>query len=130
MAPPLVLDANAFSARGFREWLRGYHGDKILPAVAYAELGIHVRRKLGKEAFDATLHRAGVEVEWLRAELADVAIGLGLRHGGWDARARDYLIGAHAASAPRVMVTDNAGDFRFLGDRVRTPAALMASPPK
>lgn len=58
------------------------------------------------------------------------AIDLVLAGGGWNQRARDYLIGAHALPPPRLLVTSNVKDFAFLADRVRTPAQLMASPPR
>lgn len=129
MPPPLVLDANSFSASGFRHWLGSYRGVKLLPAVAYAELGVHLGR-VDPDALDAGLARAGVEVEWLTADIARIAVELGLAGGEWERNARDYLIGAHAASPPRLLVTTNVKDFGFLGDRVRSPIAVMSSTPR
>lgn len=37
MAAPLVIDTSAWAKPGFREWLATYYGDKIMPAIAYAE---------------------------------------------------------------------------------------------
>lgn len=130
MAAPLVLDTNAFRTKGFLHWLRTYHGPKLLPAVAYAELGLFIRHRGTQEAYDGMLAEHGIDVEWLDRERARTSIELALVHGDWDRNSRDYLIGAHAASPPRLLVTNNLKDFTFLGDRVRTPAQLMAAPPR
>lgn len=127
MALPLVLDANVLGDGTFRHWLRGYRGDKILPAVAYAEFGVYVCRKRPRSMYDATLAKAGIEVEWLTQAHAGVAIETGLTARDWDRNSRDHLIAAHASSPPRLLVTWNVSDFRQLRDRVRTPAQLMAA---
>lgn len=130
MAPPLVLDTNALVARGFPAWLRGYPGPKILPVVAFTELGLHVRRRGSQDQYEAFLRGLGVEVEWMRAAEARRVIDLALAEGSWQEHARDLLIAAHAMPAPRLLVTDNAKHFSFLGDRARTPAQVMAAHPR
>lgn len=127
MAPPLVLDTNVFDVRGFRHWLRGYPGEKILPVVAYAELGVHLRRKVSQDVYDAGLAWSGILVEWLTPEIAAGAIDLGITRGDWGENARDYLIGAHALAAPRILVTNNGRDFDFVGERVETPVKAMTT---
>lgn len=130
MAPPLVLDTNAFTTRGLLHWLGSYRGPKILPVVAYVELGMHWVPRRTQEGYDGTLVSAGVTVEWLTTDQARLAIEISLAAGGFAQRSRDFLIGAHAASPPRVLVTNNLSDFEFLGDRARTPAQVMAAPPR
>lgn len=130
MAAPLVLDTNALLARGFLRWLRGYPGAKLLPAVAFVELGVHWVPQRSMDGYEATLRAAGVEVEWLTTDHARLAVELALAQGRFAERARDFLIGAHAASPPRVLVTNDLGDFGFLGRRARTPAQVMAAPPR
>jgi len=36
--PPLILDTNVFSRKDFLNWLDSYHGEKKLPARAYADI--------------------------------------------------------------------------------------------
>jgi predicted nucleic acid-binding protein len=124
------LDANAWSARGFRHWLPSYHGPKRMPAVAYAELAVHFARARPLDLLQASFQVAGVQIEPLTAALARAAAELAAPRGDWERNARNYLIGAHAASPPCVLVTDNAADFDYLGARVRTPAQVTASPPR
>ena len=113
--PPLVLDTNAFASKGFRFWLTSYPGEKILPIVAFVELGIHEAGHGRLERFRGLLANSGVEIEWTRVAEADRTIRHALTSGGFADHARDYLIAGHVYG-DRVLVTSNLRDFSFLAN--------------
>lgn len=115
MADPIVIDNSAFAKPDFRRWLNTYYGQKIMPSVSYAEALVHVVNKGGTaEEFDELLRGLHVRVERTSRDHAALAAIAGSEHGDWRKTARDYLIGAHAESAPRVLVTENVKDFAHL----------------
>lgn len=119
---PLVLDTNALADRSFREALATYTGLKRVPAVAYTELAVlALARKGAIEPLDRILREVGIEVERFQWDEARTAAWTGVEAGDFSENARDHLIGAHAASPPRILVSRNVDDFGFLGDRVLTP---------
>lgn len=122
----LVLDANSFDAKGFVHWLSTYRGGKVLPIIAYVELGILFQGRGQMEKFRSTLSRAGITVEWFRSTEAETAIETGATAGDFGVNARDHLIAAHARGPERVLVTFNTKDFRHVG-RVATPTEIMAA---
>jgi predicted nucleic acid-binding protein len=119
----LVLDANAFSHKGFRAWLVDYSGPKILPIVAFVELGVHQRSSMRYEQWLAYLSFARIEVEWMRKAEAARTIDVATQEGTFAQNARDFLIAGHV-HGDRVLVTDNVRDFAFL-PRVVTPGQAM-----
>jgi predicted nucleic acid-binding protein len=124
LADTLVLDTNAFNERGLAHWLRAYPGRKVLPAVAAAELYYHLRvqRRWPMPRFLAFLREAGVTIEPLDANRALAAVEAA--GSGFPDRSADALIGAHALSPGRVLVTR---DFSGHPDvpRKLTPAQLL-----
>lgn len=70
---------------------------------------------------DALLREATIRVEGFRHRDARVAAGTAHHVGDAEKNFVDHLVGAHAASPPRVLVTRNTDDLRFLGSRVLTP---------
>lgn len=115
MAKPIVIDNSAFAKHDFREWLKDYFGQKIMPSVSYAEALVHVLNKGGSaDGFNDLLRRLRVRVERTNRDHAALAAIAGSNHQDWKGNARDYLIGAHAQSAPRVLVTENLKDFSHL----------------
>lgn len=125
MADVLVLDANAFNARGFVFFLERYRGIKILPAVAAGEWYYVLCRHRGwpPERFYAELGKMGVEVESLDAELALVAASAA--DETFKTKKADWLIGAHALHPGRILVTFNVADYPQVR-RKMTPLELMA----
>lgn len=123
---PLVLDTNSFRNTDFLFWLRSYNGQKILPVIADVELGVFFESQ-GEplDKVQSLLNRTGVTIEWFRPEDGRVAIQTAGMTKDFSENARDHLIGAHAASPPRHLVTENIDDFTFLGDRVLTPRDAM-----
>lgn len=111
--PTLVLDANAFSSREFRYWLTTYKGRKILPMVAFVEVGVHEASQGRLERFRAYLMQAEIEIEWMRVAEAQQTIRLAVSTGGFADNARDYLIAGHV-HGERILVTSNSRDFAFL----------------
>lgn len=112
----LVLDTSALWSRDLRDTLARARAlglmedgrvEALLPAVAYAERVRQLRRD-GRDAdrWKRQLDLMGVRIECLCAEHAERLEGM--EDGLWDAHARDYLIGAHAAGDRRI-VTDDAG---------------------
>lgn len=120
MPPTLVLDTNTLADRDFIHWLRSYPGRKILPAVAYAEIGVLYRSRGKLRLLDQILADTNTEIEWMRDKEARRAIETGVQVGDFAKNARDHLIGAHAHETDRVFVTRNSQDFTFLRN-VRTP---------
>lgn len=115
MSDPIVIDNSAFSKRDFRRWLKTYHGQKIMPSVSYAEALVHVVNRGGTaDKFNDLLRGLRVRVERTNRDHAALAAIAGANQGDWTQNARDYLIGAHAASPPRVLVTENVKDFTHL----------------
>ncbi len=126
MPPPLVLDTNAVSDPDFLNWLKEYTGEKLIPAFAYAEVVVYIlKKKRSVRRFDHLLRTLGIRIEYFTPEKAKVAGQLGHRFGEFSEKARDYMIAAHAASAPRVLVTENKKDFTFLGKRVMNPDEVV-----
>jgi predicted nucleic acid-binding protein len=112
------------SERGLLHFLRSYHGEKILPAVAAAEYSIHVKRKRGWTTADllAGLRSAGITIEPLDAHRALAAVDLA--GDGFPDRTMDALIGAHALAAGRVLVTNNLRHHPHVPRKI-TPSRLL-----
>lgn len=123
MPDTLVIDANAFNIRGFGHFLRRYHGRKLLPAVAAAELYHRAaRRGHPPERFLSELSAMGVTIEPLDAEKALAAAAAG--DESFRTKKADWLIGAHALAPGRILVTDNIRDYPHV-PRKKTPHQLM-----
>lgn len=122
--PALVLDANVLTDKRFLGWLRRYRGRKILPIVAFVEVGVHFRLQERLDDLRGLLASASVEIEWMRISEAESAIASAAKVGDFADNARDHIIGAHAAVAGRVFVTRNVRDFSHLA-AVRTPEQAM-----
>lgn len=115
MAKPIVIDNSAFAKDEFRRWLKTYYGQKFFPSVAYSEALVHFLNKGGTaDQFNELLKGLRVQVEWTKQGQAASAAAAGSANGDWTENARDYLIGAHAESPPRIMVTENMKDFGHL----------------
>ena len=127
MNVPLILDTNAISDAQFLNKIQKYHGRKILPAVAYAEVCVYFIGKKNKEQryIDRLLRRIDIKVEPLDHHKAANAALCAIEGKDFKENARDYLIGAHAYPAPRTMVTYNKKDFWFLGDQVYSPDEIL-----
>lgn len=126
MPTPLVIDTCAFLDKDFVFWLQKYHGWKILPAVAYTEVlyGLMNRGK-SPEYLAKVLRSAGVDIEPFSPDLAVRAVYLAEGGNNFKKNARDYMIAAHAYTAPRIVVTNNLDDFSCLRDRVMNPRQVM-----
>jgi len=127
MPDPLVLDSSVFKFTDFIQWLRRHHGRKILPVVAYTEISVWYVSIKGKDQsyVDDIISRARIELEWYTPHIAWRAVEFASASGDFSDHARDYMIAAHAYTAPRMIVTENKKDFAFLGDRVCSPDELM-----
>ncbi len=125
---PLVIDTSALRDRGFRYWLGRYHGRKILPAVAYTEICVYFigMKNKTQEQVDGMLYSMGLKIEWFRTNEARKAAELGISLSDFSNNARDYMIAAHAYTAPWVVVTYDS-DFDFLGTRAKTPQEIMGA---
>jgi len=121
--PPLVLDANAFSSKDLWHWLPNYRGLKVLPAIAFVEVGVHRAAQGRLGAFRAYLAEAGIEIEWMRSAEGERAIDAALAFGGFADHAHDFMIAGHV-HGDRVLVTSNLKDFMFL-KTVVSPAEAM-----
>lgn len=107
MPETLVLDTHAFNERGLGHFLLRYHGKKVLPVVAASEIYHHVRvqRRWDAERFRAYLRDHGITVEPLDLGLAMVAVEA--QGPMFPENLSDALIGAHALSPGRILVTNN-----------------------
>lgn len=122
--PPLILDTNVFARKDFLSWLDSYHGEKKLPVVAYAEICVdYVNRTGNTSQVKNLLNR--LNIKRLESGIAEYGAICGSRGDDFNDKARDYLIGAHAHTAPLILVTSNVDDFWFLEDRVMTPDECM-----
>lgn len=125
--PPIVLDTNTFDRKDFLKWLTFYRQEKILPAVAYAELYVYLvgMKNRSQEQMDSLLRR--LDIKFHRLERSQCVLGgeIGLQCGDFKKHWRDYLIAGHAYNPPYVIITDNIKDFDFLGDRVMTVDEAM-----
>ena len=65
--------------------------------------------------------KLGIEIEWHRPQHARFTANLGVEFKDFKKNARDYLIGGHASTHPRQLITYNKEDFWFLGNRVHEP---------
>lgn len=109
------MDTSAWAKQAFREWLAEYYGDKIMPAITYAEaLVFLLDRGEDGQTLNELLNKLRVQVEWTHRDHAALAAQAGASLGDWSDNARDYLIGAHAESPPRILVTENMQDFKHL----------------
>ena len=126
--PPLILDTCAIRNKDFLHWLREYHGQKILPAIAYFELSIYFIGKKHREPHivDDMLNSVGIQVGWFRQREAQDAAIIAIGDGNFRERTKDYMIASYAWIAPRIVVTYNVDDFSFLGSRVKTPDEIMS----
>lgn len=126
--PPLVIDTNSALDKGLQHWLARYHGRKVLPSTAYAELAFVYIVKYGDtRKLDRMLRAADVDVDethmWHGRQAAQFASERAKARADdkdWDKHWKDYLIGAHAAFPPWKVVT-NDPDFAFLHERRITP---------
>lgn len=121
--PDLVVDANAFSSKDLWHWLPTYRGRKILPVIAFVEVGVHRAAQGRLERFSAYLAESRIEVEWMRSAEGDRAIAAALEFGDFGEHAHDYMIAGHVYGE-RVLVTSNVKDFKFLANVV-TPDEAM-----
>jgi hypothetical protein len=129
LTDPVVLDSSVFKFGDFLYWLSGYHGDKILPAVAYTEISIWLAVKKGRsrESIHQLLRRSDITIEYYTPQIAWNAVLFGKEFGDFPDHARDYMIAAHAYTAPRMVITENKRDFIFLSPRVMDPYEFMES---
>jgi len=124
MNDPIILDTCVFSDKSFLYKLEKYHGDKIIPAVAFCELYYHYLCT-GKEDFILKLFsKLDIVIEEFDAVRAKNAALYSEGYGKFEENFRDYMIGSHAYPPPRKMITDNKKDFEFLKDRVLSPDEL------
>lgn len=123
MRRALVFDTNAISHRGFLHEIRSFPGEKILPAVAYAELGVAFETRGRLARLKGALQQAGIEVEWFRASEAERAARSGALVGDFRKNARDHMIAAHL-SPGRTLVTENLADYSFVDNKC-TPAEAL-----
>lgn len=122
MPDPIVIDTNALEDRDFRYWLVSYRGRKILPMVCFVEFAVFLRsrgRSLGK--IKGLIRSFGAEIEPFSQKHAQVAVETAILAGDFRKNWRDYMIAAHAHTAPLKLITYNTKDFQFLGRRVLTP---------
>lgn len=115
---PLILDTDVFSNRDFLEELKTYHGEKIIPSVAYAELSVHYifnKNKSAEEVRDF-LRKFHITIENLDARVVNNGVLCCQDANDFKTHSRDYLIGAHAYPNPRIMITNNLAHFKFLDD--------------
>lgn len=124
MADTLVLDTNAFNERGLLHHLAGRRERKLLPAVAAAEFYYHIvtRRAWSPGRFFDALRLAGIVIEPLDAHKALAAVDAAGKE--FPLRPADALIGAHALSPGRILVTRNLAHFPQVPRKV-TPAELL-----
>ena len=123
MSDPLVLDTCAMYDRDLVFKLGKYHGGKILPAVAYMEYAHHMIMDKGKspESISRTLKIAGIEIEQFNSVMALNTVRLAEGNiPDFKENVRDYMIAAHAFTAPRIIVTNNVDHFSYIRDRVET----------
>ena len=126
MHDPLVLDTCVFNDKNFLFKLGNYHGQKILPAVAYTELCVLQIGKKHKtqEYVDHFLNKLDIKVEWYEKRVAQNAALFGIKGGDFRQHDRDYMIGAHAYPPPRTMITNNKKHFWFVS-KVYTPNEFL-----
>lgn len=120
--PVLVLDTNVFNDRAFLHWLRRYPAPKVLPVVAYAELGAHFVRTHPIARLQALLQTSSIEIERMRSDEAERTIAMAQEtefRSNW----RDLMITSHL-TPNRFLVTNNVRDFQTWS-LVLTPAATM-----
>lgn len=124
---PLVIDSNALHVKEFRYWLRSYPGLKIIPSVAFIEVGLHSLNQDGViEPFLASLRKMGLTFSRLDQTEALRAIRTGEMVGDFSVHSRDHMIDAHVSSPNHILVTYNKRDFTFLDpDQVKTPEEVM-----
>jgi predicted nucleic acid-binding protein len=123
MKPPLIIDTSALRDAGFWKWLRNYHGRKVLPAVAYAELSVYLVniKHRTQDQVDELLGSMDMEIGWYRADEARRTVEIAGMTRDFTEKARDHMIASHAFLPPWVVVTYNIKDFKFLNDRAMTP---------
>lgn len=116
MNVPLILDTCVFFDQSFLHKLRTYHGQKIIPVVAYVELSIRyiVDKKKDSNFVDRLLRKLDIKIERLDKNYAKNAVMCCNSGKDFKENYRDFLIGAHAFPAPRTMVTNNKKDFYFV----------------
>jgi len=128
MPDPLILDTCAMYDKDLIFWLQKYHGWKILPAVAYMEFAYHMMIDKGKtpEQVLKVLRSAGIEIEPFTPDIAFRTVLLAEGNiPDFKVNVRDYMIAAHAFTAPRIVVTNNVDHFSCLGDRVMKVQQVM-----
>ncbi len=102
MKPPLVIDTSSLRDAGFWKWLREYHGRKVLPAVAYAELSVYlvnVKHKT-QDNVDDLLRSMDLEIGWFRAGEARCTVEIAGITREFAEKARDHMIASHAYLPP------------------------------
>jgi predicted nucleic acid-binding protein len=126
---PLVLDSCAVLDKTFMKWLEGYHERIVLPPVAYAELAYGYLRKYGTtERLDKALYWADVLVERMqyREALHSAEIAAEITNPDLKENFRDYMIASFAFFPPHLLITNDKGNFAFLGSRVLGMYELMS----
>ncbi len=102
-------------------------GQKIIPAVAYAELYVYYIGVKEKEqsTLDHLLRK--LDTQFARMEKVNCAHGgiIGINCGEYGTHWRDYLIAAHPFNAPYIVDTENIRDSPFLEGRVMTVGDAM-----
>jgi len=116
MNDPLIIDTCSFFDKTLIHKLKTYHGRKICPVVAYAELCVHfIKNRHKDDSFvDRMLGKLDIEIEQFDARKAKYAAKYCQDGPDFVKHHRDYFIGSHAYPPPRTMITNNAKDFEFL----------------
>jgi predicted nucleic acid-binding protein len=124
--PALVLDTNTFDDKEFLKWLGRYHGEKIVPAVAYLELllGDKASSKRMDEVI-GILNRAGISRENYGEE--NVRKTATLCSWKWLDRDQRYdmMVASHALDPGRVLITNNVKHFPESALELFTPQEIM-----
>jgi predicted nucleic acid-binding protein len=124
MNDPIILDTCVFFDKAFLHKLKTYHGEKVIPAVAYSELCVHfIKNKKKDDGFvDKVLRSMDIQIERFDAHNAKYAAKYCQDGPDFKKHNRDYFIGSHAWPPPKIMITNNTKDFIFLGKiRVMEP---------
>ena len=119
----MIIDTCAFRDGAFIEALKRYHGRKCISPVTYTEMQVYLMGKKDKpqDYFDNILRKSNIEIVILRKKEAIAAVEIAIGKGEYNRNSRDYMIAAHAFTAPWLVITYNKRDFDYPGERVYEP---------